>query len=75
MVPVLLAPPPCAAAAYGSSNPSASAAARVFIMNFISTPPEYTWGNQCTNNKGHSANAFNKHQPTTTNQQPINLES
>src|SRR5215203_1184852 len=44
MVPVLLAPPPCAALSDGKTNPNASATARAFNPNFISTPPKYDVG-------------------------------
>ena len=40
IVPVLLAPPPCAALIDGNINPNASATARTFNPNFISIPPK-----------------------------------
>ena len=39
IVPVLLAPPPCAALVHGKINPITSAVARVFNTDFISIPP------------------------------------
>src|SRR4029453_12903618 len=39
MVPVLLAPPPCAALVDGKANPITSAVARVFNKHLISIPP------------------------------------